>query len=63
MSRQSWPGSSTPGSARPTSQVALRADPVRAWLSGAGCRAVAVYRIRRRMVRASGRPNSSVRPT
>ncbi len=33
---QSWPGSSAPGSARRTSQVALRADPVRAWFSSAG---------------------------
>ena len=34
--RQSWPGSSAPGSARRTSQFALRADPVRACHSSAG---------------------------
>ncbi len=36
MRWQSWPGSSAPGSARQTSQVALRADPVRACHSSAG---------------------------
>jgi hypothetical protein len=36
MRRQSWPGSSAPGSGSADLTVALRADPVRACLSEAG---------------------------
>jgi hypothetical protein len=43
--RQSWPGSSAPGSGSEDLAVALRADPIRAWLPRAGTDAVTLVPI------------------
>ncbi len=44
MRRQTWPGSSAPGSGSADLTVALRADPVRACLSEAGRQPAAASR-------------------